>query len=87
MSPRPKKGRKDCLPRVNDVQSLEIGVGTKVSFGRQESFVLPAVGVVEKVNRMSYKIRLTEHWTQQRRIYPKDALFRVSKTMVWVRYE
>jgi len=73
--------------QVNDVQSREIGVGTKVSFGRPESFVLPAVGVVEKVNRMTYKIRLCETWKQQRRTYPKDALFRVSKTMVWMRYE
>jgi len=72
---------------MNDVQAQEIGVGTKVSFGRPESFVDPAVGVVEKVNRVTYQIRLCETWVQQRRIYPKDALFRVSKTMVFMRYE
>jgi len=70
---------------MNDVQAHEIGVGTKVSFGRPESRVNPAVGFVVKENRVTYQIRLCETWVQQRRIYPKDALFRVSKTMV-VRY-
>jgi len=76
--------------RINDdqrkfleVHVKEMSVGTKVSFGRPESRVKPAVGVIEKVNRMTYQIRLTEVWTQQRRIYPKGGKFRVSKGMVY----
>jgi len=76
--------------RINDKQRKflevhvkEMSVGTKVSFGRPESRVKPAVGVIEKVNRMTYQIRLTEVWTQQRRIYPKGGKFRVSKGMVY----
>ena len=68
---------------MNDVEIEEIAIGTKVSFGRPESRVKPAVGVVEKVNRMTYQIRLSEVWTQQRRIYPKGGRFRVSKGMVY----
>ena len=68
---------------MTDIEIEEITVGTKVSFGRPESRVKAAVGVVEKVNRMTYQIRLTEHWTQQRRIYPKGGKFRVSKSMVY----
>jgi len=69
---------------IDDIETEEITVGTKVSFGRPESRVKAAVGVVEKVNRMTYQIRLTQHWTQQRRIYPKGGKFRVSKGMVYL---
>jgi len=75
--------------RINDEQRKflevhvkEIAVGTKVSFGRPESMVEPAVGVVEKVNRMTYQIRLSKEWVQMRRTYPKGGRFRVSKGMV-----
>ena len=39
--------------KMSDVELEEIAVGTKVSFGRPESMVEPAVGYVEKVNRMT----------------------------------
>lgn len=67
------------------IETEEIGIGTKVSFGRPESRMEPAVGIVEKVNRMTYQIRLIETWHQVRRTYPKGGKFRVSKGMV-VRY-
>ena len=67
------------------IEIEEIEIGTRVSFGRPESMVEPAVGVVEKVNRMTYQIRLSQQWVQVRRTYPKGGRFRVSKGMV-VRY-
>lgn len=68
---------------MSDIEMEEISIGTKVSFGRPASRVKPAVGVVEKVNRMTYQIRLTEPWHQQRRMYPQGGKFRVSKCMVY----
>jgi len=69
--------------QMSDIEMNEITVGTKVSFGKPESRVKAAVGIVEKVNRMTYQIRLTQHYTQQRRIYPKGGKFRVSKGIVF----
>jgi len=71
--------------KMSEIEIEEIAVGTKVSFGRPESRVEPAVGYVEKVNRMTYQIRLCRTWVQQRRTYPQGGRFRVSKGMV-VRY-
>jgi len=70
---------------VSEIEIEEITIGTKVSFGRPESMVEPAIGVVEKINRMTYQIRLSQEWVQMRRTYPKGGRFRVSKPMV-VRY-
>lgn len=67
---------------MNEVDIEEIEVGTKVSFGRPESRKEPAVGMVEKVNRMTYQIRLLHPWVQVKRTYPKGGRFRVSKEMV-----
>ena len=70
-----------------EAKMTEISIGHRVAFGRQCSRKEPAVGIVEKVNRMSYRIRLTEDWVQVKRTYPKGGKFRVSKGMVWRFFE
>ena len=70
-----------------EAKMTEISVGHRVAFGRQCSRKEPAVGIVEKVNRMSYRIRLTEDWVQMKRTYPQGGKFRVSKGMVWRFFE
>jgi len=65
------------------IEANELGVGDAVAFGRPCSTKDAAVGIIDKVNRMTYQIRLTEEWKQMKRTYPKGGKFRVSKGMVW----
>jgi len=65
------------------IEANELGIGDAVAFGRPCSTKDAALGVINKVNRMTYQIELTEEWKQVKRTYPKGGKFRVSKTMVW----
>jgi len=70
---------------MNDavIEANELGIGDAVAFGRPCSTKDAAVGVIHKVNRMTYQIELTEEWKQVKKTYPKGGKFRVSKGMVW----
>ena len=65
-----------------EIQIHDLDVGDMVSFGRPESPRDPAIGVITKVNRQTYQIRLTERWVQVKRKYPVGSSFRVAKHMV-----
>lgn len=69
--------------RIPTIGMKELGVGDRVAFGRPESTKDPAVGVITKVNRVTYQIELTKPWQQVRRTYHQGAKFRCSKGMVW----
>lgn len=61
----------------------ELEKGDKVAFGRAESHHDPAVGVICKVNRQTYRVELTQPWIQKTRTYHTGAKFRVAKVLVW----
>ena len=61
----------------------ELEVGDKVGFGKPESREVPAVGIIRKVNRVTYRVELTQPWLQRTRTYYTGAKFRVSKHYVW----
>lgn len=70
---------------IPEIMIEELGVGTVVAFGRPESTKDPALGVISKVNRVTYQVTLTSPWRQVSRTYHTGAKFRCSKAMVWRR--
>ena len=68
---------------MTEIEIEELKKGDIVAFAKPESRVEPAVGYIQKVNRQTYQICLLKPWKQQRRTYPVNGKFRVSKEMVW----
>jgi len=71
--------------RIPTIMTKELGIGDPVAFGRPNSPAAPAVGVITKVNRMTYQVELTSSWVQVKRTYHAGAKFRCSHAMVWRR--
>lgn len=67
------------------IMAKELDVGDLVAFGRPNSPKDPAIGVITKVNRMTYQVELTSSWVQVKRTYHAGARFRCSHAMVWRR--
>jgi len=68
---------------MSEIEIEELKKGDIVAFAKPESRAEPAVGYIQKVNRQTYQICLLKPWKQQRRTYPVNGQFRVSKNMVW----
>ena len=65
-----------------EISYEELTVDDYVTFGRPESTRAPAYGIIVKVNRQTYTIKLVTTWFQVKRTYPQGSKFRVSKGMV-----
>jgi len=70
---------------IPTIMTKELGIGDRVAFGRPNSPAAPAIGVITKVNRMTYQVELTSAWVQVKRTYHAGARFRCSHGMVWRR--
>ena len=64
----------------------EIEIGSLVVFGRELG--RNGIGKVEKLNRITYQIRLVEPFEQRSRTYPIGSQFRTTKALVtpWKEY-
>ena len=70
---------------IPEIIAQELTVGDMVAFGRPNSPVVPAIGIITKVNRMTYQVELTSAWVQVKKTYHAGVRFRCSRGMVWRR--